>query len=163
MLIMLWQVSVRRHTTFGLFPCERWQPAESKKEDVLYHHVQYTLEKRALRFRIRAGDVSLSDIKLAQDSKVDNTGNVCVWPSEEVLAFYCVTDAALCKQLQGKVGVLMCLVCTHTHAVRSLPCCSGCWSSEQGSAAWLASPSLRAARPSPSSSQVCALLVLHPL
>ena len=42
----------------------------------------------SVHLRVRVSDVNLHDIDVAQESKVDNTGNVCIWPSEEVLLRY---------------------------------------------------------------------------
>jgi calmodulin-lysine N-methyltransferase len=48
--------------------------------------------------------VSIKDLLAAADSKIDNTGNICVWPSEDVLAWYMLRHcvAAPARAFQGK-------------------------------------------------------------
>jgi hypothetical protein len=45
-----------------------------------------------------AGKVTLRDMRESFNSKIDNTGNVCIWPSEEVMTF-CLLQRT--KDLQG--------------------------------------------------------------
>ncbi|XP_064490329.1 calmodulin-lysine N-methyltransferase-like [Ornithodoros turicata] len=81
--------SVRRFSSFGLLqitPTERQKGDEN--DDGTWYEVtclkepQFSLKIRALPDRI-----SLKDVK-----GFDNTGNVCIWPSEEVLAYYCMKN-----------------------------------------------------------------------
>jgi calmodulin-lysine N-methyltransferase len=83
--------SVRRHSSFGLFAC-------SQREDV--EHADLMVQETVLSpthsvvLRLRKPDsVTFDDLKAAQDSRIDNTGNIQQWPSEEVLAFWCLQNA----------------------------------------------------------------------
>ena len=51
--------------------------------------------KGAVAVRQRAGGkVTLKDMRESFSTGVDNTGNVCLWPAEEVMAHYILTRAS---------------------------------------------------------------------
>jgi len=107
-------VSVRRHSTFNLFPCEEIPapsesippPAEEGKENVPYQWLRYRIagvgvhmgESVLVRQRM-GGKVTLADMKSSFATGVDNTGNVCLWPAEEVMLHYLLEHSA---ELDGK-------------------------------------------------------------
>lgn len=79
------QYSVRRHAGFGLFSVT---VSNSDSLDKHYLTQHYTLpNSNSLSIRLRRSEcVTLNEVSSAIDNSIDNTGNVCVWPSEEVLA-----------------------------------------------------------------------------
>ncbi|XP_032819593.2 calmodulin-lysine N-methyltransferase [Petromyzon marinus] len=79
--------SVRRFASFGLFTVERHGEDEEAPggAEWLRFSCSQMLPHHAL-IRQSVGAVNLKDVL----SSFDNTGNVCVWPAEEVMAFYCI-------------------------------------------------------------------------
>eukprot|EP00741_Cyanophora_paradoxa_P009988 tig00000157_g9674.t1 len=93
-------VSVRRHAGFGLIP--RSPAASDGPKDPQFEHIAYELpggRRLLLRQRVAASPqnfaATLNDFRVSAQSGVDNTGNVCLWPAEEVLAYYIVSNPAL--------------------------------------------------------------------
>lgn len=99
-------VSVRRHSSFNLLPVLKSEAAASDcSEEASYEWVHYNLEllcpgkgSCAVRQRI-AGKVTLKDMRESFSTGVDNTGNVCLWPAEEVMAHYILSRAS---EFEGK-------------------------------------------------------------
>ncbi|GFR92405.1 calmodulin-lysine N-methyltransferase, partial [Elysia marginata] len=80
-------VSVRRFQTFGLLKTEIDSSLSNRvKTDGAWF--SYTCEKVPdLCMKIRHLDSAVSAERL---NGFNNTGNVCVWPSEEIMAYYCM-------------------------------------------------------------------------
>ncbi|KAL1469653.1 hypothetical protein MTO96_040943 [Rhipicephalus appendiculatus] len=81
--------STRRFSAFGLLqisPLERWRSDENE-EGVWFECTCLKEPDFELRIRSLPDRISLKDIK-----GFDNTGNICIWPSEEVLAYYCMKN-----------------------------------------------------------------------
>ncbi|RUS73242.1 hypothetical protein EGW08_019001 [Elysia chlorotica] len=77
-------VSVRRFQTFGLLSTT----VQTGKSETGGTWHSYTCDRvPELRMKIRHLDSAISAERL---NGFNNTGNVCVWPSEEILAFYCM-------------------------------------------------------------------------
>src|SRR4051794_13298281 len=81
--------------------------------------------------RIQEMKPNLSDLDRSLDVAVDNTGNVCVWPAEQVLAYYLASHAAeyrcdsACEvqpMLTTQCTCLFKFVCT-AWSWRQRPCC----------------------------------------
>ncbi|XP_034857546.1 calmodulin-lysine N-methyltransferase isoform X4 [Mirounga leonina] len=112
-------VSVRRFESFNLFSV-----TEAKKrvnEEEVGTWVRYTsvfYPEYSVSLRRNNGSLNVEDVL----TSFDNTGNVCIWPSEEVLAYYCLkhsnafsvlrwdneTDVS---QLEGHFDIVMCADC----------------------------------------------------
>ncbi|XP_015911139.1 calmodulin-lysine N-methyltransferase [Parasteatoda tepidariorum] len=88
---VLFPCSVRQFTTFGLIHMQTTEEtANDNARDKWY--MCSCLEEPRLKLKIKlvSGRISSEELK-----GFDNTGNVCVWPSEEVLTYYCMKNKEL--------------------------------------------------------------------
>ena len=87
--------SVRRHPGFNLFTQKPYcfcksEPYFDYSEVCVNSQASFVMRKMA------SGRISLKDlVSHHQEHGVDNTGNVCVWPAEEVLGYYSISRPEL--------------------------------------------------------------------
>ncbi|XP_071835210.1 calmodulin-lysine N-methyltransferase-like [Apostichopus japonicus] len=83
-------VSVMRFKSFG-FLQQKSLPEMTGSEDVMWSQISFD-ESHEYSLKIRQLNMKLS----AQDLiGFNNTGNVCVWPAEEVLTHYCLKNRSI--------------------------------------------------------------------
>ncbi|XP_053730874.1 calmodulin-lysine N-methyltransferase isoform X1 [Synchiropus splendidus] len=95
------QVSVRRFATFDLFCRKPVKPDTSDDTDdqwVEYRSVRFPEFSALLRDNL--GPLRVNEVL----NSFDNTGNVCVWPSEEVMAHYCLQNRHIFKGAVCELG-----------------------------------------------------------
>ncbi|KAM3863382.1 calmodulin-lysine N-methyltransferase [Diretmus argenteus] len=96
------QVSVRRFATFDLFTRKRvltFDPSDtSDGKWVTYRSVSFPEYSALLRDNL--GPLRVDEVL----NSFDNTGNVCVWPSEEVMAHYCLRKRHMFKGAVCELG-----------------------------------------------------------
>lgn len=84
------KASARRFDSFGLVQSEKID-----EEDFFEWH-QITVpsinENEGVRVRFYKGPISLDEL-----GGFDNTGNVCLWPSEEIMTYFCLKNGIIFK------------------------------------------------------------------
>jgi len=80
------------HTSYNLLHRRSVDP-EKREEGYRFEAFDLTDDKTVvLRIRQSEGSSLISDLKVARDSGVDNTGNICFWASGEVMAYWCIRN-----------------------------------------------------------------------
>ncbi|XP_007097914.1 calmodulin-lysine N-methyltransferase isoform X6 [Panthera pardus] len=112
-------VSVRRFESFNLFSVTEAQKRTTEEDVGAW--IQYTsvfYPEYSISLRHNNGSLNVEDVL----TSFDNTGNVCIWPSEEVLAYYCLKHSHIfsvlrwdnetdVSQLEGHFDIVMCADC----------------------------------------------------
>ncbi|XP_059163777.1 calmodulin-lysine N-methyltransferase-like [Physella acuta] len=94
-------VSVRRFQSFGLLQSELVDNDAEEKNQGCNWYLYYCPDIPGFSMNIRqlSGEISAERL-----NGFNNTGNVCVWPSEEVMTYYCM------QHVQGFKGMNICEV-----------------------------------------------------
>ncbi|XP_054724376.1 calmodulin-lysine N-methyltransferase-like [Uloborus diversus] len=83
--------SVRQFSTFGLIPMISMNDQENDNVQGRWFQVSCLEEPRLkLKIRLLSNKITSEELK-----GFDNTGNICIWPSEEVLTYYCMKNKEL--------------------------------------------------------------------
>lgn len=96
------QVSVRRFASFDLFSRRRLviHDPRNTSDDQWVEYRSVSLPKYSALLRDNLGPLKVNEVL----KSFDNTGNVCVWPSEEVMAHYCLQKSTLFKGAVCELG-----------------------------------------------------------
>ncbi|KAM3606219.1 uncharacterized protein V6R79_012975 [Siganus canaliculatus] len=96
------QVSVRRFATFDLFSRKRllFQDPSDTSDDQWVEYRSVCSPEYSAFLRDNLGPLRVNEVL----NSFDNTGNVCVWPSEEVMAHYCLQKRHMFKGAVCELG-----------------------------------------------------------
>jgi calmodulin-lysine N-methyltransferase len=86
------EVSVRRFTSFGLLKCAL---LENMLADGEFSWCEYSTQLNGQPYNVQIRRISKC-FTANELIGFNNTGNVCVWPSEECLAYYLLRNRGLC-------------------------------------------------------------------
>lgn len=87
-------VSVRRFTSFDLFKVARVESPPVEPDSVTWYEYSTSLENKLFTLQIRRSKRNFTASELIG---FNNTGNICVWPSEECLAYYLLKNRHICR------------------------------------------------------------------
>ncbi|XP_074845735.1 calmodulin-lysine N-methyltransferase isoform X3 [Carettochelys insculpta] len=116
--VHLQQVSVRRFASFSLFAAEDCKRITQEETGTWVQYTSVFYPEYSVSLRCNNGLLNIEDVL----TSFDNTGNVCIWPSEEVLAYYCLKHSEIfsilrwdnetdVSQLEGHFDIVMCADC----------------------------------------------------
>ncbi|XP_067009847.1 calmodulin-lysine N-methyltransferase [Anabrus simplex] len=104
-----YDISVRRVTSFNLFNCQPTAPKISTEDpSVTWFEYSTTISQETYVLNIRHPMRNFTAVELMG---FNNTGNICIWPSEEVLAYFalCNLDIFAGKSILELGGGMTCL------------------------------------------------------
>ncbi|RAL45810.1 hypothetical protein DM860_009674 [Cuscuta australis] len=130
------KVSRKASQGFNLIPCSLLENCSEDKSDALLRKdttcssrdtlLCYTLplpNSPQLAVHQRVNDIlDLNDFQICNECNIDNTGLVCQWPSEDVLAYYCLSHGDMFRhkrvmELGSGYGVAGLVVAVATDAL----------------------------------------------
>ncbi|XP_046418843.1 calmodulin-lysine N-methyltransferase isoform X1 [Neodiprion fabricii] len=86
-------ISVRRFTNFGLVNAAALENVIGDRESTWYSYAA-TIDRKCFAVDVREVNKSFTANELIG---FNNTGNICVWPSEECLAHYLLSNRDICR------------------------------------------------------------------
>lgn len=89
------EISVRRFTTFNLIKSELLLSNDTTLDDDLSTWYNYSCNNNKHNVKIKT--IKKNIFTANELIGFNNTGNVCVWPSEECLAYYLLDNQRICK------------------------------------------------------------------
>ncbi|KAM4771388.1 calmodulin-lysine N-methyltransferase isoform 2-T2 [Rhinophrynus dorsalis] len=123
----LHSVSVRRFNSFHLFSKSEIEKETTEEGcQIWFQYTSVSYPEYSLCLRQNSGVLNVGDIL----TSFDNTGNVCIWPSEEILAYYCLKHRDMfsvlrwdnetdVSQVEGHFDIVMCADCLFLDQYRS--------------------------------------------
>ena len=88
------EISVRRFTSFNLLRADRVESNTADPDAAAWYEYSAVLDNKLFTVEIRRLKKNFTANELIG---FNNTGNICVWPSEECLAYYLLKNRQLCR------------------------------------------------------------------